>query len=88
MSVQVDLKAGHVFSLIVALNVVAVLRTTIRDLLPAITLEWGESERVVRVESVGAVLPDKLSRDTVGFGRIGVVQVECLFPKPVVGETV
>lgn len=88
MGIQMDLEASHVLSLIVALDIVTPLSAAVRDLLPAIALEWSESECVVRVESVGAVLPDQLCGDAVGFGRVGVVEVQSLFPVSIVGEAV
>lgn len=88
MSVQVDLEAGHELDLIVALNVVRVLGAPRRDLLPAIAFEDVECERVVAVEYVSAVLPDELCGNTIGFGRVGLVEIKGLLPEAIVGETV
>lgn len=83
-----DLKALHVFDLVVRLHVVGVFGTPIRYLLTAITFEDVERERIVVVENVGPVLPDELCRDAVWLGWIGVIQIQRLFPVAVVGEAV
>lgn len=86
--VEVDFKPLHVLDLVVRLDVVRVLCASTRDLLTPVTLEGVESQSVVTVEQIGAVLPDELRRDTVWLTWVGVVDVECLFPVAVVGETV
>lgn len=88
VSVQVDLEALHVLNLVIRLYDVGGFGTTARNLLPAVALEDVERESVVAVEKVRAVLPNELCRDAVGLSGIRVVEVQCLFPVSIVGETV
>lgn len=88
VNVEMNLKAVHVFFLVIGLNVVGLFRASIRDLLSPVTLEIVEGECVVAVEGVCAVLPDELSRDTIWLCRVGIVKVERLLPVAIVCETV
>lgn len=59
--------------------------TWVLDLDAAVWAKRCESHRAVRVERIGAVLPDDLAADAAGVGRVGLVAELGLLKEAVVG---
>ena len=74
--------------LIIRLDQLTRLRTPTTNLLHPISIKRLKQQIITPVDRIGPMLPDQLCSHAERLARHGLVQVQCLFPVPVVCEGV